>query len=219
MGARALFSDRTDAGRALAQHLLGYARRSDVIVLALPRGGVPVAYEVAEALGVELDVLVVRKLGVPFQPELAMGAIASGDALYLDARTAQMVGVSEPEILDVLNEERRELARREILYRGDRPPLKLENRTIIVVDDGIATGSSMHVAITALRAGRPARIVVAVPVAPASTATELEGLADEFVCLHRAQDFSSVSQFYRQFGQTSDAEVRTLLERSQRGTP
>ncbi|TDN70495.1 phosphoribosyltransferase family protein [Paraburkholderia sp. BL10I2N1] len=219
MDTEASFSDRADAGRALARHLTGYTGRSDVIVLALPRGGVPVAYEVAEALGVELDVLVVRKLGVPFQPELAMGAIASGGALYLDERTVRVVGVSEAEVLDVLNEERRELARREILYRGHRPPLKLESRTVIVVDDGIATGSSMHVAISALHAGQPSRIVVAVPVAPASTAKELEGIADEFVCLRRAQQFSSVSQFYREFGQTSDAEVRALLERSQRDTP
>jgi putative phosphoribosyl transferase len=190
-----------------------YAGRSDVLVLALPRGGVPVGYEVARALGVELDVLVVRKLGVPYYPEMAMGAIASGGALYLDEQTIQMAGVSRPEIDAVLDDERRELARRESLYRGQRPPLNLEGRTIILVDDGIATGSSMRVAIVALRAGKPARIVVAVPVAPVSTVQRLSGFADEIVCTHSAHRFGGVGQFYQDFGQTSDAEVRALLAR------
>lgn len=201
----------------LARQLDGYAGRSDVIVLALPRGGVPVGYEVAQALGVELDVLVVRKLGVPHHPELAMGAIASGGALYLDEQTIRMADVTQPEIVAVLNDERRELARREALYRGQRPPLNIEGRTVIIVDDGIATGSSMRVAIDALRTGKPARIVVAVPVAPEDTAERLAGVADEFVCTHRARQFGGVGQFYRDFGQTSDAEVRALLARSHQG--
>lgn len=208
------FSDRAEAGRILALQLGGYARRSDVIVLALPRGGVPVGYEVARALEVELDVLVVRKLGVPHYPELAMGAIASGGALYLDEQTIRMAGITEPQIAAVLNDERRELARREALYRGQRPPLNIEGRTVIIVDDGIATGSSMHAAIDALRSGRPARIVVAVPVAPEDTAERLGGLADEFVCTHSAHQFGGVGRFYQDFGQTSDAEVRALLARS-----
>lgn len=198
----------------LARQLSGYAGRSDVIVLALPRGGVPVGFEVAQALDVELDVLVVRKLGVPHYPELAMGAIASGGALYLDEQTIRMAGITQPEIVAVLNDERRELARREALYRGQRAPLNVCGRTVIIVDDGIATGSSMRVAIDALRTGNPARIVVAVPVAPEDTAQRLCGLAEEFVCTHTARHFGGVGRFYRDFGQTSDAQVRMLLARS-----
>ena len=210
-----LFRNRTEAGRALARQLSGYAGRSDVVVLGLPRGGVPVAYEVAQALHVELDVLVVRKLGVPHYPELAMGAIASGDALYLDEQTIRMAGVAQQEIVTVLNDERRELARREALYRAERPPLNIEGRTLILVDDGIATGSTMRAAIAAMRAaGKPARIVVAVPVAPAGAAERFTGLADEFVCTHSARHFDGVGQYYEDFGQTSDAEVRALLARS-----
>lgn len=209
------FRDRAEAGRMLARQLGSYAGRRDVIVLALPRGGVPVAYEVAQALCVELDVLVVRKLGVPHYPELAMGAIASGSALYLDEQTIRMAGVTQPEIATVLNNERRELARREALYRAQRPPLNVEGRTVILVDDGIATGSTMRAAIAAMRAtGKPARIVVAVPVASQSSAESLAGLADDFVCTHCMRRFGGVSQYYQDFGQTSDAEVRALLARS-----
>jgi putative phosphoribosyl transferase len=209
-----LFSDRAAAGRMLARQLHGYAGRDDVVVLALPRGGVPVAYEIAQALGVELDVLVVRKVGVPHQPELAMGAIASGGIQYLDEHTLSAAGVTQLEVAAVLDEEYRELARREALYRGQQPPLELGGRTVIVVDDGIATGSSMRVAIEALRAGKPARIVVAVPVAPADTVQRLAGMADTFVCGHSAQVFYGVGQFYEDFGQTSDAEVSEFLARS-----
>jgi len=219
MAVEPLLSDRAEAGRMLARQLHEYAGRSDVIVLALPRGGVPVGYEVAKALGLELDVLVVRKLGVPYHSELAMGAIGAGGALYLDEETVRMAGVTQPEVIDVLNNERRELARRETLYRGPRAPLKVEGRTVIVVDDGIATGSSMRVAIAVLRAGKSAQIFIAVPVAPDSTANRLEGVADKFVCLHRLHQFGGVSQFYREFGQTSDAEVRALLERSHQDAP
>lgn len=199
----------------LARQLGAYAGRSDVVVLGLPRGGVPVAYEVAQALCVELDVLVVRKLGVPHYPELAMGAIASGNALYLDEQTIRMAGVDRPEIATVLNDERRELARREALYRAQRPPLNIEGRTLILVDDGIATGSTMRVAIAAMRAaGKPARIVVAVPVAPHGIAESFTDLADEFVCTYSMRYFGGVGQYYQDFGQTSDAEVRALLARS-----
>ncbi|EIF30846.1 putative phosphoribosyltransferase [Burkholderia sp. Ch1-1] len=213
------FSDRAEAGRMLARQLSEYAGRRDAIVLALPRGGVPVGYEVARVLGVELDVLIVRKLGVPHYPELAMGAIASGGALYLDEQTIRMAGVTQPEVVAVLDDERRELARREALYRGQRPPLNLEGRTAIVVDDGIATGSSVRVAIEALRTGKPARIVVAVPVAPESTAKRLAGLADEFVCTRPARHFDGVGPFYQDFGQTSDAEVCALLARAHQDIP
>jgi putative phosphoribosyl transferase len=179
---------------------------------------VPVGHEVAQALGVELDVLVVRKLGVPYYPELAMGAIASGGATYLDEHTIRMAGVSQEAVAGVLNDERRELLRREALYRGQRPQLSLKGRTVIVVDDGVATGSTMRVAIAALRASKPARIVVAVPVAPESTASQLAAIADHFVCAHSARDFGGVGQFYRDFGPTSDAEVRALLSRSHQDT-
>jgi len=202
----------------LARQLSEYAGRDDVIVLALPRGGVPVGYEVAQALRVPLDVLIVRKLGVPHYPELAMGAIASGGALYLDEQTIRMAGVTQPQVVTVLNDERRELARREALYRGQRPPLNLEGRTVIVVDDGIATGATVRVAIDALRTSKPARIVVAVPVAPESTATRLAGLADQLVCIHLARHFGGVSQFYQLFGQTNDAEVRALLAQPRQDT-
>ncbi|AIP31585.1 phosphoribosyl transferase domain protein [Paraburkholderia xenovorans LB400] len=218
MAAGPPFRDRAEAGRMLALQLGEYAGRRNVIVLALPRGGVPVGYEVARALGVELDVLVVRKLGVPHYPELAMGAIATGGALYLDEQTIRMARVTQPEVAAVLNDEHRELARREALYRGPRPPPNLEGRTVVIVDDGIATGSSVRVAVEALRTGKPARIVVAVPVTPESTAKRLEGLADQFVCTHPARHFGGVGQFYRDFGQTSDAEVRALLARSHQDT-
>jgi putative phosphoribosyl transferase len=214
-----LFKDRTDAGRVLAKSLGGYARRGDVIVLALPRGGVPVAYELARALGVEFDVLVVRKLGVPHDPELAMGAIASGGAEYLDERMARRIGVTQRQIVDVLAEERRELARRETLYRGNRPVVNLNGRTVIVVDDGVATGASMRVAVEALRPRQPAHVVIAVPVAPADTAEWLAGMADEFVCTHVAGSFLSVGEFYENFDQTTDMQVRALFVRSRDDAP
>jgi putative phosphoribosyl transferase len=209
-----LFSDRAAAGRMLARQLHEYAGRDDVVVLALPRGGVPVGFEVAHALGVELDVLVVRKLGVPHYPELAMGAIASGGAVYLDEPTIRMAGTTQTELVAVLGEERRELARREALYRAQRPPLNLDGRTVIVVDDGIATGSSMRVAVEALRSGKPARIIVAVPVAPADAAEWLADIADAIVCMHAAPHFNGVGQFYKNFDQTSDADVRACLGHS-----
>lgn len=205
------FEDRHAAGRLLAAALRAYAGRNDVVVLALPRGGVPVGYEVAKALGAELDVLIVRKLGLPYHPELAMGAIASGGAIDLNPDVIAMSGVTQGDIEGVLAQEYRELERREALYRGARPPAQIEGRTVIVVDDGIATGASMRAALKALRTRKPAKIIVAVPVAPIDTRERLRDVADEFVCVLSPADFRAVGQFYRHFGQTSDDEVRTLL--------
>lgn len=210
------FLNRRVAGRMLADRLKLYAGRSDVLVLGLPRGGVPVAYELAQALDAELDVLIVRKLGMPSHPEFAMGAIASGGALYLNEEAIRLGHVSASALQAVLEEERAELKRREQLYRGSRPSLNLADRTVIVVDDGMATGSSMRAAVLALRSGKPAHIVVAVPVAPADAEERLAGAADEFVCVQSPAQFHAVGQFYDDFEQTSDAEVRELLDRSRR---
>ncbi|CAG4892581.1 phosphoribosyltransferase [Paraburkholderia saeva] len=208
------FADRAEAGRALARHLDAYAGRHDVVVLGLPRGGVPVAFEVAKALGAPLDVLVVRKLGVPIQPELAMGAIASGDALYVDRQLQDETGVTEAEFARVLIQERAELARREALYRPARPALSVTGRTVIVVDDGMATGATLRVAAQALRANAPASIVAALPVAPANAEHRLGDSVDAFVCAMKPHLFFSVGQFYADFSETADDEVRDLLARS-----
>jgi putative phosphoribosyl transferase len=205
------FSNRREAGRALARKLSAYAKREDVLVLALPRGGVPVAYEIAEALDVPLDVFVARKLGVPGQEELAMGAIASGGLPIFDAGMIVRFGLSEAEIQAVVRKERRELARRERAYRGDRPPLEIRGRTVLLVDDGLATGFSMRAAVEALRPLSPARIVIAVPVAPRPTARAFRELADEFVCLATPEPFHAVGEFYRDFDPTEDREVLELL--------
>jgi putative phosphoribosyl transferase len=205
------FIDRADAGRALAQRLQGYAKRDDVIVFGLPRGGVPVAYEVAAALRAPLDVLLVRKLGVPWQPELAMGAIASGDALYVDRQLVDEVCVSPQQFEQVLAEARLELARRESLYRGGLPAREVGGRIAILVDDGMATGATMLAAAKALRSRAPARIVAALPVAPADAAERLADSVDEFVCVSAPRNFFAVGQFYADFGQTTDDEVRMLL--------
>lgn len=212
------FSDRHDAGRKLARALHSYAGRKDVLVLALPRGGVPVGYEVATALGAGFDILVVRKLGIPYQPELAMGAVASGGALYLNRFLIDQLGISRHEIEAVLAAERTELTRRERRYRGERPSPQIGGRTIILVDDGVATGASMHAAVMALRTGNPARIIVAVPVAPDDAGKRFEADADEFVSLFSPADFRAVGQFYEVFDQTSDEEVRELLSQFQRET-
>jgi len=209
-----IFPNRSVAGQLLAERLRAYAGRHEVIVLALPRGGVPVGYEVAKALGVELDILIVRKLGVPHQPELAMGAIATGGARYLNDEVLQLAHVSDAELQQVLSEETAELKRREHLYRGALPPPEISGRTVIVVDDGLATGASMRAAVMALRSKRPTHIVVAVPVAPEGAAGRLGGAADAFVCLQTPHFFHAVGQFYSDFSQTSDAEVRELLKSS-----
>jgi len=207
-----IFSDRIDAGRRLAKKLDVYAGRNDVLVLGIPRGGVPVAFQVATELGAPLDVFVVRKLGVPSHEELAFGAIATGGVRVLDAQIVDEVGISELEIERIAAKERQELNRRESVYRGGRPPLNLGGKTVILVDDGIATGASTLAAITALRELKPARIVLAAPVAPASTCRRLRRKVDDLVCLDTPEDFFAIGQFYEDFSQVSDEEVTSLLQ-------
>jgi putative phosphoribosyl transferase len=209
-----LFRDRSDAGRQLAARLAHYVGRDDVLVLALPRGGVPVGYEVAEALGAPLDVFLVRKLGTPGHEELAMGAIASGGVRVLNDQVVRMLRPSEEVIARVEAAERRELERREREYRGGRPPLDVRGKTVILVDDGLATGSTMRAAVAALRRLGPNRIVVAVPVGAAETCEEFEGEADEAICAKEPDPFYAVGAWYDDFSQTSDAEVRDLLGRA-----
>jgi putative phosphoribosyl transferase len=208
-----LFRDRTEAGRLLAGRLMPYARRRDTVVLGLPRGGVPVAFEVASRLGLPLDVFTVRKLGVPGHEELAMGAIGSGGVLVLNEDLVRALGIPAQAIEAVAVEERRELARREGAYRGNRPPLALRGKTAILVDDGLATGSSMRAAVAALRQNKPARIVIAAPIASAAACAELETQpgVTEVVCPVTPEPFFGVGAWYRDFGQTSDEEVRHLL--------
>jgi len=209
-----IYSDRGQAGRKLAQSLQAYAGRKDVIVLALPRGGVPVAVEVAQALGAPLDLLVVRKLGLPWQPEFAAGAIASGGVLITNPAARADFPDLERMLLPVTRQERDELRRREALYRGNRPPLDVRNRTAIVVDDGIATGTTMEAAVLALRAMQVRSIVVAVPVAPPEAIRRLAGVADQVVCLQQPRGFMAVGQWYEAFPQLSDQEVINVLASS-----
>jgi predicted phosphoribosyltransferase len=209
-----LIRDRTDAGRQLAAELTHYAGRDDVTVLGLPRGGVPVAFEVARALGAPLDVFLVRKLGVPGHEELAMGAIASGGVRVLNDAVFRALRLPEGEVERVAATERRELERRELEYRGDRPPLDVRGRTAILVDDGLATGSTMRAAVAALRRLGPSRVAVAVPVGAAETCEDFEGEADEAVCAHEPDPFYAVGMWYRDFSQTTDDEVRDLLDRA-----
>jgi putative phosphoribosyl transferase len=206
------FRDRADAGRILAERLAHYAGRDDVLVLGLPRGGVPVAAEVARALGAPLDVFLVRKLGLPGQEELAMGAIASGGARVLNEELVETLGIREELVDDVAAREGEELRRREVLYRGARPPPDVEDKIVIVVDDGLATGSSMRAAVAALRRRRPARIVVAVPAAPASTCEQLRPEVDELVCTRTPRPFYAVGIWYENFNQVTDDEVHALLQ-------
>ncbi len=206
------FRDRMDSGRQLAKRLSSYANRGDVIVLGIPRGGVTVAYEVARALNAPLDVLLSRKLGVPGQEELAFGAIAAGDGRYLDQRVIQATGISEQEIARVTAEVTKTLQQRALLYRGNRPPLQVTGKTVILVDDGIATGASVYAAIQALRQMKPASVVLAVPVAPASTYTWLKSEVDELICVYAPERFYAVGQFYDVFSQVEDEEVQDLLE-------
>jgi predicted phosphoribosyltransferase len=211
------FYDRSDAGRQLAVLVRGLleqesATRESVLVLALPRGGVPVGFEIALALGVPLDVFLVRKLGTPGHEELAMGAIASGNARVINERVVQTFGVSTAQIEHTVARETQELQRREELYRGNRPPLDVRGKTVLLVDDGLATGYTMRAAIAALKQEGPGHIMVAVPVAARSTCAELEKQVDAAVCLYTPFDFMAVGQWYRNFSQTSDDEVRRLLE-------
>jgi predicted phosphoribosyltransferase len=210
------FRDRVDAGQALATHLRKYAARPDVVVLALPRGGVPVGYEVAKALGAPLDVFVVRKLGVPGHEEYAMGAVASGGIRVLSDDVVRELGLTQADVERVAARETAELARREQLFRGDRPEPELSGRTVILVDDGLATGSTMKVAVKALTTKKPAAIVVAVPIASADTCREFERDVHEVVCAVTPEPFRAVGLWYQDFSQTTDAEVHDLLERGRR---
>src|ERR1700704_5233944 len=209
-----LFRDRREAGRLLAEKLATYANRPDVIVLALPRGGVPVAYEVARALRAPLDVFVVRKLGVPGYEELAMGAVATGGVRVLNEQLVKRLGIPDHLIDAVAAREQQELARRERLYRGGRPTPDVRGRTVILVDDGLATGATMSAAIAALRELRPARIVVAVPTASPETCEEMRSKADDVICAITPEPFNAVGRWYRDFSQTTDEEVSALVART-----
>jgi predicted phosphoribosyltransferase len=205
------FHDRHDAGRVLAGRLTGYAGRDDVIVLALPRGGVPVGYEVARALGAPLDVFVVRKLGVPGHPELAFGAIASGGIRVLNTDVIRSLAIAPALVEHVAVVERAELERRERAYRGGSPSPDIIGRTVILVDDGLATGATMRAAVRSALKAEPARLVVAVPVGPAHTCRELLREVDEVVCPYQPEPFWAVGLFYRDFAPTEDSEVEVIL--------
>jgi predicted phosphoribosyltransferase len=211
------FRDRTEAGRRLAEQLTAYANRPDVLVLALPRGGVPVAYEVARALGAPLDVFLVRKLGVPGYEELAMGAVATGGVRVLNDQIVAGLRIPDHVIEAVAAAEHQELARREGLYRGDRPLPDVRHRTVILVDDGLATGATMQAAIKALRAMQPDRIVVAVPTGSPETCAQLKAEADDVICAITPEPFHAVGLWYEDFTQTTDEEVRDLLARAAQG--
>jgi predicted phosphoribosyltransferase len=214
-----IFQDRRDAGRALARIVAKLHDLGDAVVLGLPRGGVPVAYEVACGLNLPLDIFIVRKLGVPGQEELAMGAIASGGTLVTNQSIVQELGVS-PEVIEVIaKRERLEIERRERAYRDGRPPIPVEGRTVIVIDDGLATGASMLAAARALRP-RARRVIAAVPVASETTCNELSGEVDQIICVATPQPFFAIGMFYHDFAQTTDEEVRTLLAqaRNRRGS-
>jgi predicted phosphoribosyltransferase len=216
---RTQFSNRSEAGRFLSENLATYANRNDAIVLALPRGGVPVAAEVAKRLNAPLDVFVVRKLGLPEHPELAMGAIASGGVRVFNGEVVNALRIPDEVIDAVSAEELTELQRREKAYRADRPPLELEGKTVIVVDDGIATGSTMLAAVSALRQLNAARIIIAAPVIAASTYREMQRAADEVAAVVVPEHFYAVGQWYEDFSQTSDEEVRELLAQAARRQP
>lgn len=206
------FRDRHDAGRRLAEELHAYAGRRDVVVLALPRGGVPVAYEVARALGAPLDVFVVRKLGVPGHEEYAMGAIASGGTRVLDDHTIRSLGIPREDVERVTRDERRELERREAVYRGNRPFPDLTGKTVIVVDDGLATGATMRAAVAALREQSPSAVIAAAPVGAPATCAAVRWTANDCICAMKPDPFYGVGLWYDDFEQTTDEEVQRLLE-------
>jgi putative phosphoribosyl transferase len=214
-----IFKNRQDAGRQLATHLEEFARRKDAIVLGIPRGGVVVAFEIAQALHLPLDIFLSHKLGVPGHEELAFGAIAAGQLLpeharYLDEQAIQAASITSEDIERVTAEVQQLLNCRAVLYRGDAPPLQLAGRTVLLVDDGIATGASVYAAINALRQMKPAELIVAVPVAPASTCAWLRSSVDRLVCLYAPQDFYAVGQFFESFSQLEDEEIIDLLQRA-----
>ena len=214
----ARFTNRRDAGQRLAGELSEYANQEDVVVLGLPRGGVPVAFEVSKALHAPLDVFVVRKLGAPGNPELAMGAIASGGVRVVNAGVVDRLGISDEAIGRVTEEERAKLQQREEVYRGARPGVDLEGKTVILVDDGLATGATMRAAVSALREHGPRKIVMGVPTAPPETCAEFEEIVDESICLTTPYPFFGVGGAYRDFSQTTDEQVRDLLERADQST-
>lgn len=207
-----LFRDRTEAGQKLAQKLTVYANRQDVLVLGLPRGGVPVAFEVAKALNAPLDVFLVRKLGVPGQEEFAMGAIASGGVRILNQEVIERLHISQEAIARTAAQEQRELERRESAYRGNRPPLDLKDRTIILVDDGLATGATMHAAAIAIRQQQPKQIIAAVPVSAPEVCDEVRVEVDEIICAETPRPFVAVGLWYQKFSQTTDDQVQNLLQ-------
>jgi predicted phosphoribosyltransferase len=215
-GKMATFKDRRDAGRKLAQKLSAYAGRPNMLVLALPRGGVPVAYEVALILSIPLDVFIVRKLGLPGREELAIGAIASGGIRILNADIIRTLSVPDEAVNFVVRRESQELQRREKLYRGDRPPPEVRDRTIILIDDGLATGASMRAAVAGLRAQHPAGIVAAVPAASSEACEVIQSEVDEMICAITPEPFYGVSRWYEDFAQVTDEEVRILLEEANR---
>ena len=210
-----IYRDRIDAGRQLAARLSDYANRDDVLVLALPRGGVPVAYEVAKALRVPLDIFLVRKLGVPGYEELSMGAISTGGVRVINDEVVNYLGIPGEVIDAVAADELRELERRERAYRGDRPEPDVQSKTVILIDDGLATGSTMRAAAAALRQKNPARVVVAVPVSASQTCDEYRMGVDEIICAKTPEPFLGVGQWYDDFSQTTDEEVRQLLARAE----
>jgi putative phosphoribosyl transferase len=209
-----IFRDRRDAGRQLASKLGEYARRDDVVVLALPRGGVPVAYEVANALNAPLDIYLVRKLGVPGHEELAMGAIAPGGTRVLNRTTINYLKISDRAIEEVAEKEQRELERRTRAYRDNLAPIDIRDKVVILVDDGLATGATMHAAAIALKASQPSKVIVAVPVASHEACESFRREVDEVVCAITPEPFYGVGQWYLNFSQTTDEEVRELLDRA-----
>ncbi|MGK5077928.1 phosphoribosyltransferase [Janthinobacterium sp. HLX7-2] len=215
-----LFKNRFQAGNMLARRLADYVRHPDVIVLALPRGGVPLGYMVARALAAPLDVILVRKLGLPGQPEYAIGAVAGKGSYLLQTEELKLIGIPMGVVLAMVDREREEIARRETRYRTGKPALLLQGKNVILIDDGIATGSTMHMAIRVVRRAKPAKIIVAVPVAPSESCTALLPAVDALICLHTPTPFFSVGQWYEDFEQVSDEEVIRLLERAaRRNTP
>jgi putative phosphoribosyl transferase len=213
------FINRTEAGRELATMLHGLRNRNDVVVLGLPRGGVPVAFEVAKALRAPLDVFSVRKIGMPENPEYALGAIASGGVTAVDWSLAERLAVRDAVLGEIIAGEREELQRRDQLYRGERGPMKVAGKTVIVVDDGLATGSTMRAAIAALRTLEPAQLVVAVPVASREAAAAMRQEADALLCACLPVELYSVGQWYEDFSQTTDADVLDLLHRAETWAP